>query len=106
MKYYLEAYRNYAKFSGRATKEEYYGFNRWNLIVLIISIVGNYVFETQMISLGYIILMITPAIALATRRLHDVGESGWYMLKWNGKKKMRENSMKGTNKYGEEIKNK
>ena len=105
MNFYLEGYRKYAVFTGRASKEEYYGFNSWNLMFLIISIGSNYIFKTSNISLSYIAIMILPAISLSVRRLHDVGENGWYILKWNGKKKMKEEGMKKKNKYGEAPKN-
>ena len=74
-------------------------------MVLVLMFGLNYGFDSNIPTLSYVVIMIIPAISLSVRRLHDVGESGWHMFKWNGKKKMREDSVKGKNQYGEAPKN-
>jgi uncharacterized membrane protein YhaH (DUF805 family) len=32
------------------------------------------------LSIGYLLLLIIPTLAVAVRRLHDIGKSGWWML--------------------------
>lgn len=82
---------NYANFDGRARRSEYWYFVLANfLLVLSISIAGGIVVGLlnleslsfifgglyALVSLGLII----PSLAVAVRRLHDVGRSGWFLL--------------------------
>ena len=85
--------QNYANFSGRASRSEYWYFT---LFVTVIAIVlGGLLmlgvnFQTgQMSVLGYILAgilaifylaIIIPSIALAVRRFHDRDMSGWWFL--------------------------
>ncbi|WP_194767114.1 DUF805 domain-containing protein [Tamlana sp. I1] len=86
MKYYLKVLRdNYANFSGRARREEYWMFTLFNVIFLIvimaISISVALTTDTPAL-MGlygiYILGTIIPSFALVVRRLHDVGKSGWF----------------------------
>ena len=61
MDWYLQALRKYAVFSGRARRKEYWMFV---LVHIIISIV----------------IFIVGSFAVAIRRLHDTGRSGWWLL--------------------------
>lgn len=85
MNWYLKAMKQYADFSGRFRRKEYWMFNLFNAII-IISIVGviaalgieDYV---VMIPVGlYMLAIVIPSLALTVRRLHDQGKSGWYMF--------------------------
>ena len=90
IKYYLNAVQNnYANFSGRARRSEYWYFMLCYYIISILAIVLDSVlgsgFQIEGISLGYgwITLAIAlghiiPSLALLVRRLHDVGKSGWF----------------------------
>ena len=92
MEWYLKVMRdNYANFSGRARRKEYWMFTLFQLLVMIVLMIGDYVlgldFEMQGISLGYgylyligIIVHFIPSLAVMVRRLHDVGKSGWFYL--------------------------
>tara|TARA_Y100000766_G_scaffold244887_1_gene224374 strand:+ start:251 stop:628 length:378 start_codon:yes stop_codon:yes gene_type:complete len=92
MEWYLKVMRdNYANFSGRARRKEYWMFSLFQLLVMIVLMIGDYVlgldFEMQGISLGYgylyligIIVHFIPSLAVIVRRLHDVGKSGWFYL--------------------------
>ena len=63
-------FKNYFKFSGRATRAEYWWWILFNFLVGLIPIV-NWV--------SWIIFLI-PNISLTTRRLHDIGKTGWWQL--------------------------
>ena len=90
MEWYLKVMRdNYANFSGRARRKEYWMFVLVQTIVMIGLMILDSVlgldFELQGISLGYgylyligIIVHFSPSLALVVRRLHDVGKSGWF----------------------------
>lgn len=95
MKYYLKVLQNYFVFSGRARRSEYWYFTLFNLIfaiaaILIDNVLGitftiDTVNGTQATPYGYIYLIyilgvIIPGLAVAVRRLHDVGKSGWFFL--------------------------
>ena len=79
---YLNAWRNYMNFSGRASRKDYWGFELVNfLIVLLIGLVEKIVgMDDNFISSLYTVAIICPNITLCTRRLHDVGRSGWWQL--------------------------
>lgn len=78
MEWYLKVVRdNYNNFSGRATRQEYWMFFLFNMIFGIIL----FVFDTSMILYFiYIFGVLIPGLAVATRRLHDIGKSGWWIF--------------------------
>jgi uncharacterized membrane protein YhaH (DUF805 family) len=82
--YYVEAItKKYADFDGRARRSEYWYFFLCNLIaqyglgyilgLLSITIAGGF-------TVIYSLALLVPSIAVAIRRMHDVGKSGWYIL--------------------------
>ncbi len=83
--YYKEALRNYAVFTGRATRAQYWYFVLFNfLISFLLGFVDGLVFGSDssvgLLSGLYSLVMIVPSIAISTRRLHDIGKSGWWQL--------------------------
>ncbi len=87
MHYYLKALRQYADFSGRARRKEYWMFTLFNVIfavvaigldILIGSAIDGMVFGPFYIV--YLMAMVIPSLAVAIRRLHDTGKSGWMIL--------------------------
>ena len=87
MNWYLHVLKNYATFSGRARRKEYWMFF---LISALISIVltlldillGTYSveYEAGLFSGLYSLLILLPSIAVVVRRLHDTDRSGWWIL--------------------------
>ena len=90
MEWYLRVMRdNYANFSGRARRREYWMYVLVQSIIMIGLMILDSVlgldFELQGISLGYgylyligLIVHFIPSLAVLVRRLHDVGKSGWF----------------------------
>ena len=86
MKWYLKVVRdNYANFQGRARRQEYWMFTLFNAIFIfaLIIISGMLVEATDSpalmsLYLIYAIGVFIPSLAVAVRRLHDTGKSGWY----------------------------
>ena len=73
----------YATFSGRATRSEYWFFILFYYLVafclgLIIGMIGSDF--SMAITLFLCIPLLIPSIAVAVRRLHDTGRSGWWYL--------------------------
>lgn len=66
---------NYARFSGRASRSEFWWFT---LFQILVSFVGAMLGDTLAALVGLAILL--PAFAVSSRRLHDIGKSGWWQL--------------------------
>ncbi|MGV8803764.1 MAG: DUF805 domain-containing protein [Polaromonas sp.] len=66
---------HYATFSGRASRPEFWWFTLFQILALA---VAGMVSETLygLAALG----LLLPMLAVGTRRLHDVGRSGWWQL--------------------------
>ncbi len=87
MNWYLAVLKNYAGFSGRARRKEYWMFVLFNMIFAIIAMILDNVLgmTTGELPYGvfyflYILAVFIPGLAVAVRRLHDVGKSGWMIL--------------------------
>lgn len=81
MNWYFAVLRKYAVFSGRARRKEYWYFHFVDFIIILtltlLSIVLK--FNLNSIHIGYILLTLLPRYAVLTRRLHDIGKSGWWI---------------------------
>lgn len=78
-------FKRYATFSGRASRSEYWYFALFNNMLIWIPIILAFVIDHDIISpilcvaaLLYILAIIIPGLAVAVRRLHDIGKSGSY----------------------------
>ncbi|HGN0154042.1 TPA: DUF805 domain-containing protein [Proteus mirabilis] len=94
MNWYLEVIKNnYANFSGRARRKEYWMFIVVNTIILAVlygimfSSIDSYTGEMNgtgfaaLIIIGiYSLATIIPNIAVTVRRFHDQDRSGWMVL--------------------------
>lgn len=81
----------YATFSGRASRSEYWWFSLANVLVfLLIGVVFFLIYalteEENVLSAMVVMLCIywlaalVPGWAVTSRRLHDIGKSGWWQL--------------------------
>jgi uncharacterized membrane protein YhaH (DUF805 family) len=68
--------RKYATFGGRAGRPEYWWFM---LFVFLASAAGSIVGGDTLNALVSLALLV-PILSAASRRLHDVGKSGWMQL--------------------------
>jgi len=80
MKHYLKVLQNYANFSGRANREEYWMFVLFNLIFSFAAMALDALLGFPVLTLLYTLGIIIPSIAVAVRRLHDTNKSGAYIL--------------------------
>ena len=87
MSWYWKALKNYAGFSGRSRRREYWFFSLFSLLMtlalsLLDLIIYNLSSETilGMFTGAYGLGVIMPTLAVAIRRLHDTGKSGWWIL--------------------------
>lgn len=88
MNWYLKALRQYADFDGRARRTEYWMYTLFNLIFICVLYALFFIIGADS-SMAMLILALIglyslatfiPSIAVAIRRLHDVGKSGWMLL--------------------------
>ena len=86
MEWYLKVINSYFDFNGRARIKEYWMFVLINSIISIVSFYLDSFLGTTFaigygpIYIGYGLAVLIPSIAVAIRRLHDVGKSGWMYL--------------------------
>ena len=87
MNYYTQAFKNYAKFTGRSRRSEYWYFTLFNAIFVIVAMFLDNKLGTTIgllpygyIYFAYFLVTIIPGLSVLVRRLHDVGKSGWMFL--------------------------
>lgn len=88
MGWYIKVLKQYAVFSGRARRTEYWMFVLFNSITLFVFGIADTIVmavcdlqEPVFIFYAtYLIAIILPSLALTVRRLHDSGKSGWWTL--------------------------
>lgn len=76
---------NYANFGGRARRKEYWFFNLGYFALSIIAVILDVIIGTEEYGLLQTLLSLAlfiPTIAVGSRRLHDIGRSGWWQLLW------------------------
>ncbi len=76
----------FATFDGRASRSEYWWFQLFYVIVVIVAVildgvlVGGNVEAAGALEIVSQLILILPSLAVTARRLHDVDRSGWWML--------------------------
>ena len=71
----------YATFAGRARRSEFWFFWLFNLLANgVAAILDAAIFSGSPLNAIVTLLLLAPNLAVAVRRLHDVGRSGWWLL--------------------------
>lgn len=82
---FSRAFSNYATFSGRSSRAEYWWFVLAGLIISVVLIIidlsafGPYA-QFQPFSSLWSLAVLLPNLAIGARRLHDINKSGWWLL--------------------------
>jgi uncharacterized membrane protein YhaH (DUF805 family) len=71
-----DGFNRFTDFSGVSTRSQYWYFILGTTIATVIAQVAFGDFAGNLVS----IITILPTIAVAVRRMHDVGKSGWFIL--------------------------
>jgi uncharacterized membrane protein YhaH (DUF805 family) len=72
--------KKYADFSGRARRSEFWYFALAEFIASVVLGLIDRAIGTFILQLVLILALLIPGIAVAVRRLHDTGRSGWWYL--------------------------
>ncbi len=83
MDWFKKGLRNYANFSGRARRKEYWYFVLVQMGLVIIAMILDAIIFNSEIGLFYIVValgLFLPGLAVTIRRLHDTSRSGWWFL--------------------------
>ncbi|BDD11219.1 aminopeptidase [Fulvitalea axinellae] len=92
MEWYLKVLRNYANFNGRARRKEYWMFVLMHMLLtlgvfIMLALVSLAAESETIFFAGYALIIIyslailIPSLAVAVRRLHDIGKSGtWFFI--------------------------
>jgi len=82
----FEAFNNYADFSGRASRSEFWLFQVLNIVVLLVSTAliligggGTYVVGVGLLAF-WVLIAFVPNLAVTVRRFHDHNISGWWAV--------------------------
>jgi uncharacterized membrane protein YhaH (DUF805 family) len=79
--WYMAVLKNYAGFSGRARRTEYWMFALFSFIITaVLDLIGMVAKLGAYLGLIYGLLVLIPSLAVGVRRLHDTGRSGWWLL--------------------------
>lgn len=86
MNWYMQALKGYSDFEGRSQRKEYWIFWLSNTVIgIVLGLIELSVGSDPASRFGpltgiFTIFIIVPGIAVAIRRLHDIGKSGWWLL--------------------------
>lgn len=79
--WFVKCLKNYANFTGRARRKEFWFFTLVQFIILIIAQIIDSVIGTEFVLYALIVLaLLIPSLAVSVRRLHDLSKSGWWYL--------------------------
>jgi len=77
LNFYVDALKKFITFTGRSRRKEFWFF--W-LINMVISAILSRIPAVGMIVSGlYSLAICLPSLAVAIRRMHDIGKSGWWI---------------------------
>ena len=86
MKWYIDALKKYAVFSGRASRQAYWMFFLFALLTSFAIGFATGVVQAithadlMLIPNLYALALLIPSIAIGVRRMHDSDRSGWWLI--------------------------
>ena len=86
----ITALKKFAQFTGRSRRKEYWLFVLFNFLLgIVLNLISGLIGLSGVVELSIIWMILTwiinivlfiPGLAVAIRRLHDIGKSGWNYL--------------------------
>ena len=80
LNWYIKCLKQYADFKGRARRSEFWYFCLFNVIASVVATLIDSLLGFKLVSSLYSLAVFIPGLAVAVRRLHDIGKSGWFYL--------------------------
>jgi len=88
MQWYWRVLKNYAVFSGRARRKEYWVFYLFNVLITLALFFLEAILkgtaptddEPSILATLYELGIMLPSLAVGVRRMHDTNRSGWWYL--------------------------
>ena len=89
MEWFKKCLKQYADFSGRARRKEYWMFQLFVVIIAVVLMIVGSVLDSMFGSNGVVSLLLVgvfylaillPALSVTVRRLHDTDKTGWWLL--------------------------
>lgn len=80
MNWFIKALKQYADFSGRARRKEYWMFILFFFIFYLITVFVSGMIGSFLPAGIFILAMIIPSLAVSVRRMHDSNRAGWFIL--------------------------
>lgn len=78
---FVACIKNYAGFSGRASRPEFWYFIlMYMLIYIVVGIIDSVIGTAPILTGVFALALLVPYLATTIRRLHDTGRSGWWVL--------------------------
>lgn len=78
---YKTAFTRYVDFSGRTSVGGFWRFVAVNFVVVVVlGVLANVSSVFLILYFAYALAVLLPGLAIAIRRLHDSGKSGWMIL--------------------------
>ena len=75
-------YSKYFYFKGRAKRAEFWWFNLFFILFVVLAFLGAFTQIIILLVLGIVVVLLftIPFIAVSVRRFHDINKSGWWYL--------------------------
>lgn len=80
MNHFIDALKQYANFKGRATRTQFWMYQLFYVITLIVASVADALSGLPFLTLICVLGFFIPSLSIGARRLHDIGRSGWWQL--------------------------
>jgi len=81
MNWYLGVLKQYAVFTGRSRRQEYWMFFLFNVIIaVVLNVVDRVIGLPGALGILYNLAVLVPGVGVGIRRLHDTDRSGWWIL--------------------------
>ncbi|GKX57303.1 DUF805 domain-containing protein [Leminorella grimontii] len=89
MEWFKKCLKQYADFSGRARRKEYWMFQLFTVIIAVVLMIVGSILDSMFGSNGVVSLLLVgifylaillPALSVTVRRLHDTDKTGWWLL--------------------------
>lgn len=80
MKWFIQAFKKYAVFNGRARRKEFWMYYLFLIIFMVVAAVIDAAMGSFVLSAVFMLATLVPTLSVYIRRLHDTGRSGWWIM--------------------------